>query len=75
MKPGNIFAALPADLKAEMFDVLLSAEHLRLERIVSQPAPWDFWELFWSSSQVLRKSAFLHYCHLSWRSILPCSCW
>lgn len=32
----NIFAQLPAQLEQERFDELLRAEHLRIERIVSQ---------------------------------------
>ena len=33
---ANIFAQLPAQLERERFDELLRAEHLRIERIVSQ---------------------------------------
>lgn len=32
----NIFADLPSDLKEEVFDELLQAENIRIERIVSQ---------------------------------------
>jgi cupin 2 domain-containing protein len=32
----NLFSAIPADLPAEVFEPLLQAEHLRIERIISR---------------------------------------
>src|SRR5579884_3034176 len=44
-RPSNLFADLPASLPAELVTVLLSAEKLRIERIVSHghASPPGFW--------------------------------
>ena len=41
----NLFADVPADLPAELVDVLAENEHVRIERIVSrgQSSPDGFW--------------------------------
>jgi cupin 2 domain-containing protein len=43
--PSNLFADLPADLPQELTHLLLSAQHVRIERIISQgqSSPSDFW--------------------------------
>jgi cupin 2 domain-containing protein len=42
---GNLFADLPLNLAEEVFEKLLSADNVRLERIVSHghASPPDFW--------------------------------
>ncbi|MDT8440944.1 MAG: cupin domain-containing protein [Desulfuromonadales bacterium] len=42
---GHLFKAVPAKLAEELFDVLVSAENVRIERIVSRghASPHDFW--------------------------------
>ncbi len=41
----NLFANLPTNLTEELIDVLVSNEHVRIERIIStgQTSPKDFW--------------------------------
>ncbi len=43
--PSNLFADLPPSLPEELFETLISAKGLRVERIVShgQASPADFW--------------------------------
>ena len=36
MKPENIFAAIPADLDNELFEVLVSSENVTIEKIISK---------------------------------------
>ncbi|QDU97766.1 cupin domain-containing protein [Lignipirellula cremea] len=45
MQPGNLFAQLPTDLSAEVFETLASGDNVRVERIVShgQASPDGFW--------------------------------
>ena len=45
VETGNLFAQLPTDLKAEVFEKLVNAVQLRIERIVSKghASPPDFW--------------------------------
>lgn len=45
VETGNLFAQLPTDLKAEVFETLVNAVQLRIERILSkgQASPPDFW--------------------------------
>jgi cupin 2 domain-containing protein len=45
MEQGSLIAALPEALPAELVDVLVSATHVRIERIVSlgQRSAPDFW--------------------------------
>ncbi len=42
---GNLFADIPPELPDELFTTLLEAQHVRIERIVSQGevSPDDFW--------------------------------
>lgn len=41
----NIFAELPAQLPAELFETLVQNQHVKIERIISkgQASPVDFW--------------------------------
>jgi cupin 2 domain-containing protein len=45
MGPQNLFAAIPAQVPAELFSPLLQSANLRIERIVShgQASPEGFW--------------------------------
>ena len=45
MNAPNLFADLPATLPDELFQTLLAAPHVRIERIVSRghASPPDFW--------------------------------
>ena len=41
----NIFTDIPAQLPAELFEILLQNKHVKIERILSkgQASPTDFW--------------------------------
>jgi cupin 2 domain-containing protein len=45
MKTGSLFAQIPDTLPAEIFDRLVDAPHVRIERIVSRghQSPPEFW--------------------------------
>lgn len=60
MQADNLFASLPHDLSEEVFETLLSADTLRIERIVSQgqSSPESGWyDQDWSEWVLLLKGA------------------
>lgn len=65
MNPANIFAGIPGELPEEIFDAIITGDHLRIERIVSRghrsPAAGWFEQAWGEWVLVLRGAARLEF--------------